>query len=151
MPGTPVTWTRQGPGVKLGLATGHLLSVLPVEGGEVSACQGQGLADEGLGVDGQRAHRPAGTAGPVTRGRDVFEGSVTSYGVCGHFPDSLSAWDHSDTLLKPEQARSGRFYGIMFFRKDPPQTEGRRDADLLIKTSPGGGSEPRGAEGYQAS
>ena len=26
---------------------------------------------------------------------------------------------------------------IMFFRKDPPQTEGRRHADPLIKTSPG--------------
>ena len=25
---------------------------------------------------------------------------------------------------------------IMFFRKDPPQTEGRRHADLRIKTSP---------------
>ena len=25
---------------------------------------------------------------------------------------------------------------IMFFWKDPPQTEGRRNADLLIKTSP---------------
>ena len=25
---------------------------------------------------------------------------------------------------------------IMFFRKDPPQTEGRRDAHPLIKTSP---------------
>ena len=29
------------------------------------------------------------------------------------------------------------FEVIMFFRKDPPQTEGRRDADPLIKTSPG--------------
>ena len=28
------------------------------------------------------------------------------------------------------------FEVIMFFRKDPPQTEGRRDADLLIKTPP---------------
>ena len=30
------------------------------------------------------------------------------------------------------------FEVIMFFRKDPPQTEGRRDADLLIKTPPVG-------------
>ena len=30
------------------------------------------------------------------------------------------------------------FEVIMFFRKDPPQTEGRRHADLLIKTEPGG-------------
>ena len=29
------------------------------------------------------------------------------------------------------------FEVIMFFRKDPPQTEGRRHADLLIKTEPG--------------
>ena len=28
------------------------------------------------------------------------------------------------------------FEVIMFFRKDPPQTEGRRHADLLIKTPP---------------
>ena len=29
-----------------------------------------------------------------------------------------------------------RFGVIMFFRKDPPQTEGRRDAHPKIKTSP---------------
>ena len=34
-----------------------------------------------------------------------------------------------------------RFGVIMFFRKDPPQTEGRRDADLLIKTSPEGAKQ----------
>ena len=28
------------------------------------------------------------------------------------------------------------FEVIMFFRKDPPQTEGRRDAHPLIKTAP---------------
>ena len=28
------------------------------------------------------------------------------------------------------------FEVIMFFRKDPPQTEGRRHADPLIKTAP---------------
>ena len=28
------------------------------------------------------------------------------------------------------------FEVIMFFRKDPPQTEGRRDAHPLIKTGP---------------
>ena len=37
------------------------------------------------------------------------------------------------------------FEVIMFFRKDPPQTEGRRDADPLIKTSPAGGSYSPGA------
>ena len=60
----------------------------------------------------------------------VFFFTSQFYGVCGYLLDSLSAWDHSYTLLKPEQARFGRFYGIMFFRKDLPQTEGRRDADL---------------------
>ena len=37
----------------------------------------------------------------------------------------------------------------MFFRKDPPQTEGRRDADLLIKTEPeqGGQYLEEGEEG----
>ena len=62
---------------------------------------------------------------------------MTSYVVCGHLLDLLSAWDHSDTLLKPEQAHFGRLYGIMFFWKDSPQTEGRRDAHHLIKTWPG--------------
>ena len=76
--------------------------------------------------------------GPSGRSPSVgtYEGWVTSYGVCGHLLDSLSAWGHSATLLKPEQARFGRFYGIMFFRKASPQTEGRRDAHPLIKTSP---------------
>ena len=85
---------------------------------------------------------PQPVAGPTGRqgssGRSpavgTYEGWVTSYGVCGHLLDSLSAWDHSDTLLKPEQARFGRFYGMMFFRKASPQTEGRRNAHLLIKT-----------------
>ena len=34
------------------------------------------------------------------------------------------------------------FEVIMFFRKDPPQTEGRRHAHLLIKTSPAGRCGP---------
>ena len=34
--------------------------------------------------------------------------------------------------MKPEQAHFGRLYVRMFFRKASPQTEGRRDADLLI-------------------
>ena len=55
---------------------------------------------------------------------------MTSYGVYGHLLDSLSAWGHSVTLFKPEQARFGRLYASMFFRKASPQTEGRRDADL---------------------
>ena len=64
---------------------------------------------------------------------ETYEGWMTSYGVCGHLLDSLSACDHSATLMKPEQARFGRLYVRMFFRKASPQTEGRRDADLLIK------------------
>ena len=60
---------------------------------------------------------------------------VTSYGVCGHLLDSLSAWDHSDTLLKPEQAHFGRIlWGYVFLEGFACHTEGRRDADHLIKT-----------------
>ena len=81
---------------------------------------------------------PTGRQGPSGRSPAVgtYEGWVTSYGVCGHLLDSLSACDHSATLMKPEQAHFGRLYVRMFFRKASPQTEGRRDADLLIKTEP---------------
>ena len=76
-------------------------------------------------VAGRRGRSPAvGT----------YEGWMTSYGVYGHLLDSLSAWGHSVTLFKPEQARFGRLYASMFFRKASPQTEGRRNADLKIKT-----------------
>ena len=90
-----------------------------------------------LGLQPTAGHRLPGQ-GPSGRSPAVgtYEGRVTSYGICGHPLDFLSGWDHSDTLLKPEQARFGRFYGIMFFRKASPQTEGRRDADHKIKTSP---------------
>ena len=44
---------------------------------------------------------------------------VTSNGVCvvcGHLLDSLSAWDHSDTLLKPVNKRTlDDFMGLCFF------------------------------------
>jgi hypothetical protein len=45
---------------------------------------------------------------------------------------------HSATLMKQvtEQARFGSFWGHHVFRKDSPQTEGRRDTDLGIKTEP---------------
>ena len=65
---------------------------------------------------------------------ETNEGWMPSYGVCRHLLDSLSACDHSATLMKPEQARFGRLNVIMFFRKASPQTEGRRHADLQIKT-----------------
>ena len=79
---------------------------------------------------------PTGRQGPSGRSPAVgtYEGWVTSYGVCGHFLDSLSACDHSTTLMNAGQARFGRLYVRMFFRKALPQTEGRRNADLLIKT-----------------
>ena len=79
---------------------------------------------------------PTGRQGPSGRSPAVgtYEGWVTSYGVCGHLLDSLSAWGHSVTLFKTEQAHFGRFYGIMFFRKASPQTEGRRNAHHVIKT-----------------
>ena len=75
---------------------------------------------------------PTGRQGPSGRSPAVgtYEGWVTSYGVCGHLLDSLSAWGHSVTLWKPEQARFGRFDGIVFFRKASPQTEGRRHARI---------------------
>ena len=88
-----------------------------------------------LGLQPTAGHRSPGQ-GPSGRSPAVgtYEGWMTSYVVCGHLLDLLSAWDHSDTLLKPEQAHFGRLYGIMFFWKDSPQTEGRRDADPQIKT-----------------
>ena len=85
---------------------------------------------------GQRSPGPPGGTwqGPSGRSPAVgtYEGWVTSYGVCGHLLDSLSAWaqGHSVTLWKPEQAHFGRFYGIMFFREASPQTEGRRHKGL---------------------
>ena len=80
-----------------------------------------------LGLQPTAGHRSPGQ-GPSGRSPAVgtYEGWVTSYGVCGHLLDSLSGWDHFGTLLKPEQARFGRFYGIMFFRKDRAQTEGSK-------------------------
>ena len=89
---------------------------------------------------------PTGRQGPSGRSPAVgtYEGWVTSYGVCGHLLDSLSACDHSATLMKPEQAHFGRLYVRMFFRKASPQTEGRRHADLLIKTEPGRSKVERG-------
>ena len=91
-----------------------------------------------LGLQPTAGHRSPGQ-GPPGRSPAVgtYEGWVTSHGVCGHLLDSLSAWGHSVTLWKPEQARFGQFYGIMFFWKASPQTEGRRHAHPLIKTSPG--------------
>ena len=90
-----------------------------------------------LGLQPTAGQRSPGQ-GPSGRSPAVgtYEGWVTSYGVCGHLLDSLSACDHSATLMKPEQAHFGRLYVRMFFRKASPQTEGRRDADLLIKTEP---------------
>ena len=90
-----------------------------------------------LGLQPTAGHRSPGQ-GPSGRSPAVgtYEGWVTSYGVCGHLLDSLSAWSHSATLFKPEQACFGRLYGSMFFRKDPTQTEGRRHADHGIKFAP---------------
>ena len=81
---------------------------------------------------------PTGQQGPSGRSPAVgtYEGWVTSYGVCGHLLDSLSAWGHSATPLKPEQAHFGRFYGIMFFRQDSLKSEGRCHAHPRIKTRP---------------
>ena len=68
-------------------------------------------------ANGRRAHQPAGTVGVSGRSPAVgtYDGWVTSYGVCGHLLDSLSACDHSVTLMKPEQARFGSFWGPYVF------------------------------------
>ena len=84
-----------------------------------------------LGLQPKAGQRLAGP--PASRDRRAghpqsgrYEGSMTSYGVCGHLLDSLSAWDHSDTLLKPEQARSGRFMGLCFFGRIRRASDGRK-------------------------
>ena len=81
---------------------------------------------------------PTGRQGPSGRSPAVgtYEGWVTSYGVsCGHLLDSLSACDHSATLINPEQVRlffvCAYVFSEGFARSD---RRGRRDADLLIKT-----------------
>eukprot|EP00966_Prymnesium_polylepis_P027520 636471-Prymnesium_polylepis.1 len=48
----------------------------------------------------------------------------------------LACWPSLGQLTGRNWAILSDFDVIMFFRKDPPQTEGRRDADPLIKTSP---------------
>ena len=71
------------------------------------------------GLQPTAGHRLPGQ-GPSGRSPAVgtYEGWMTSYGVYGHLLDSFSAWGHSATLFKPEQARFGRFYVSMFFRKN---------------------------------
>ena len=90
---------------------------------------------------GRRARDRPGPVGGAPAGRHcrgTYEGWMTSYGVYGHLLDSLSAWGHSATLFKPEQAHFGRFYGIMFFRQDSLKSAGRCHADPRINTRPGG-------------
>ena len=132
-----VTPPRTSPGGKEGRRQEHtpILSYLPIYLWEItvnklftavtSSCDSSPRAAGWSSVAGRRGRSPAvGT----------YEGWMTSYGVYGHLLDSLSAWGHSVTLFKPEQARFGRLYASMFFRKASPQTEGRRNADLKIKT-----------------
>ena len=91
-----------------------------------------------LGLQPTAGQRPPGQGPGTVGGRSPAVETCEGWGdflcgVCGHLLDSLPAWDHFDTLLKPEQAHFGRLYEIMFFRKGSPQTEGRRDADHKIK------------------
>ena len=97
-----------------------------------------------LGLQPVRRGRPTvagltGRQGPPGGSPAVgtYEGWVTSYGVCGHLLDSLSACDHFATLMTPEQARFGWFGGHYVFSEGLPQTEGRRNTDPGIKTEPG--------------
>ena len=70
-----------------------------------------------LGLQPTAGHRSLGQ-GPSGRSPAVgiYEGWVTSYGVCGHLLDSLSSWEHSGTLLKPLNKRVlDDFMGLCFF------------------------------------
>ena len=62
--------------------------------------------------------------------------------------------NHSGAVKDLKFGRNERIYVhfgevIMFFRKDPPQTEGRRNADQLIKTSPVIKTSPDGQKRLQ--
>ena len=85
-------------------------------------------------------------------------GSETVAGEAGAYWSHVFLWtklhqtcfrNHSWADRDLKHGRNERVYVhfgvIMFFRKDPPQTEGRRDADLLIKTWPGGKQHTRSA------
>ena len=56
-------------------------------------------------------------------------------------PHQACLRNHSGAVRDLKFGRNERFYEhfgvIMFFRKAPPQTEGRRNADPKIKTPPG--------------
>ena len=81
--------------------------------------------------------RPTGGLGrPVTRGQDQrldgFRMASMDISLIPCMPRGIilpPSWGAYKCVL----CNSGV---IMFFRKDPPQTEGRRHADLRIKTSP---------------
>ena len=66
----------------------------------------------------------------------IYEVWVSSTGVYGHLPSSLSHWGLSAVLMELILARLSVVDVIMFFRKDRAQREGRRCAHPLIKTAP---------------
>ena len=82
-----------------------------------------------------------GVSGHRTRVAD-YEGWVGIRGVCGCLPCSLCILGHLCGSLDLISTRFECLGVIMFFRKDLPQTEGRRDADHKIKTSPAGYIRP---------
>ena len=81
-----------------------------------------------------------GESGRRTRVAD-YKGWVGIRGVCGCLPCSLCILGHLCGSLDLISTRFECLGVIMFFRKDRPQTEGRRDADPGIKTAPARASE----------
>ena len=79
-----------------------------------------------------------GVSGHRTRVAD-YEGWVGIRGVCGCLPCSLCILGHLCGSLDLISTRFECLGVIMFFRKDLPQTEGRRNADHKIKTPPASG------------
>ena len=77
-----------------------------------------------------------GVSGHRTRVAD-YEGWVGIRGVCGCLPCSLCILGHLCGSLDLISTRFECLGVIMFFWKDPPQTEGRRDAHPQIKKPPG--------------
>ena len=80
---------------------------------------------------------PAGGVGPISQDWSIlYEVWVSSTGVYGHLPSSLSHWGLSAVLMELILARLSVVDVIMFFWKDRAQREGRSNAHPIIKTPP---------------
>ena len=86
----------------------------------------------------QNCRQTCAQRGALDRSRKtgLYEVWVSSTGVYGHLPSSLSHWGLSAVLMELILARLSVVDVIMFFRKDRAQREGRRCAHPLIKTPP---------------